>query len=232
MPVRIRVVEVFLLQRVAHHQALAAIGERGHQTPLEIGPLRQAARFRRGSGGRRPRPPPGATRHRGRAPAAGARGTSLPSPTAARTSRRTGRRRRRADRRPAPPRDDRPRCRPRCPSRARTIASASGPLAPTFDGRRRSGPAADSAPWPPRCGRDGAGSRRDRASPDRDEKRSRRLFARASAARMPRAAAQRSSADAKRADAGLKERTRNDPSDFTDFTCSGTGPAKVGHAPT
>ena len=45
---------------------------------------------------------------------------------------------------------------------------------------------------------------------------------------MPRAAAQRASAEAKRAEAALKERTRNDPSDFTDFTCSGTGPAKLG----
>ena len=57
-------------------------------------------------------------------------------------------------------------------------------------------------------------------------------FVLASAARMPRAAVQRASADAKRADGGIEGKDQNDPSDLTDFTWPGTGPAKLGTAPT
>ena len=58
------------------------------------------------------------------------------------------------------------------------------------------------------------------------------LFRRCSAAMDPRAAVQRASADAKRGEAVLNDRIRNDPSDRTDSTCFGAGPAKFGAAPT
>ena len=147
-------------------------------------------------------------------------GTSLPSPMADPTRCRRERRRR-GDRRPGSSRGQRQRHR----SPARTGRERSsrqvGPWRrpssrPSTKAHRR------VSPLPPRHGPDGAGSRRGRASRDKDERRTQRLFRCARAARMLRAARQRASADAKRADAVLNDRTRNDPSDLTGFTCSGS----------